>query len=467
MANTTPTTFVIFGAGGDLSTRKILPAIFKLVRNKKLKDYCIVGLARRNRTFKSIINEAKQFIDNEKKTQANKIWKQIEQRSKYIQVDFQDETGYADIYKTIKELEERFKLPGNRIFYLATTPHHYSKITQSLERYQLCKQTKHTFKRVVYEKPFGSDLSSAKKTNKCIAKVFKESQVYRIDHYLGKELVGNISLVRFTNRILEPLWSNKHIERIEIVMTESVQVGRRAAFYDRYGQMKDVVQNHLLQLLALITMEEPKTLTGKAIRDAKVQVLKNTKINSLMKGQYLGYKNLKGVKKGSTTDTFAIMKAQVNTKRFKGVPIFIKTGKALKNKQTYIDIKFKKVHCLLDACPRDTNHLRIQIYPNAGISLMVNSKIPGIKMAVTPISLQFSQKLEFGANTPAAYENLLFSAIEGDQSVFVRSDEVEEAWRIIEQATRKQNTKPYPYKKGSSGPKELGTWNKKNKCMWC
>ncbi|MBT4446389.1 glucose-6-phosphate dehydrogenase [archaeon] len=456
MANKTlkSTTFVIFGAGGDLSTRKILPAIYKLVESKKLSKFCIIGLARTDRKFNDIIKEAKKHIKTSKKDQAKakKIWEKIEQRSTYLSLDFNTESGYQQLKETIHKLESRYNKTKNRLFYLATLPTQYQNITKYLTKYQIATKSSIKFSRIAYEKPFGTDQITAKKINKCINKVFHEKLVYRIDHYLGKELVSNMALLRFTNRVLEPLWSNKHIEKVDIVMTEKLDIGKRGNFYDNYGALKDVVQNHLLQLVALTAMEQPKKLEAKYIRDQKVKVLQKTKIQSMQLGQYNKFTKVKGVKKNSKTDTFAALKLTINNSRWRGVPFNIKTGKALNKKETYIDIKFKHIPCLLQSCPRETNHLRINI-KDPNITLKINSKLPGTKNQVIPISLKFSENLHFDQNSPKAYENLIEQIIQGDQSAFVRSDEVEASWKIIDAAIKKHKGKLLTYKKGSTGPK--------------
>jgi glucose-6-phosphate 1-dehydrogenase len=441
-------TFIIFGATGDLTRRKIIPAIYKLVKNKKLRSFRIIGCARSKKNIQTILSQSKKFARD---VQASR-WRKIVKNSVYQVLDFYKEEDYTQLAVLLGKQQ--------RIFYLATAPEHFHIISKYLAKYKLARKTDN----VVYEKPFGHDLYSAKKINKCISTVFNEKQIYRIDHYLGKELVGDITLMRFTNRILEPLWNSKHIAQIQIVMTEDLLVGKRGGFYDKYGVLKDVVQNHALQLLALTAMEAPKMLSGEYIRSEKARVLKRTQVTAALVGQYHGYKSEPGVTKNSTTETFAALQLKINNSRWRGVPFYILAGKALVKKQTSIHIKFKEVHCLLaKSCPSDSNYFTIRIQPDNGFSLELNSKMPGKKQAIIPVNMDFCEKCRFGPNTPEAYETLLEDVLCGDQSVFVRKDEIEYAWKIID---RVRKGKIYSYKKGTGGPPALDAWNKKNGVLW-
>jgi len=301
----------------------------------------------------------------------------------------------------------------------------------------------------VFEKPFGEDLKSAKKINKVITSLFTEKQIYRIDHYLGKELVQNIIIARFTNTILEPLWSHTYIDHVQIVMTEDFGVEGRGNFYDNYGALKDVVQNHLLQLVALSSMEAPKNLGEKYVRDEKVKILKAISITDVVLGQYAGYTKEKGVKKNSKTETFAAIKLFINNKRWQKVPFYIITGKNMDKRLAGIYVQFKQAPCLLfsGVCNFIPNYFRIQIQPDEGFYMQLNAKAPG-KAGITPVKMDFCHACVFGPNTPEAYENLLLDVLKGDQSTFVRSDEIEEQWKIIDKITRK-NLKVQEYKKGS------------------
>ncbi|HIJ10417.1 TPA: glucose-6-phosphate dehydrogenase, partial [Candidatus Woesearchaeota archaeon] len=365
-------TFVLLGATGDLTKKKLLPAIYHLVAKGKARHFAIIGASRKKTSMDSIINSAKKYVKNGKK----EVWDNIAKRAVYTSLDFYKKEDYVQLKKVVKETELRWKLPGKMIVYLATLPAHFEVITKHLEAYHMCKHKKE-WPRVVYEKPFGHDLKSAKKINKTIRKIFEEKHIYRIDHYLGKEFVENISLVRFTNRILEPLWNKDHIEQVQIYINEDIGIDGRGGYYDKYGVVRDMVQNHLLQLAALIAMEPPKDLSGDAIRDRKVDAFKRMRIHDLLLGQYQGYLKEKNVAKGSITPTFAALHLRISNKRWKGVPFLLMSGKKLPKREAGIHIKFKRVACLLPMCPEDTNSLSIRIQPNEGITFQINGKVPG------------------------------------------------------------------------------------------
>ncbi len=451
----TSVTFVILGATGDLAKRKIYPAIARLVENKKITNFAMIAVARRDKKISSILSESK-------KLSGSKIsWKNIEKNSYYQQLDFTNEEDYRIMNDAITAIEKKHGLSGNRLFYLATLPDFFDTITNNLAKSNLTKTN--GWSRVVYEKPFGHDLQSARRINKCINRVFNEKQVYRIDHYLGKDLVANIAFVRFTNRVLEPLWNRNHVASVQIIMNENIDVGTRGNYYDKTGALKDVVQNHALQLLALTAMEPPKSLSGEYVRNKKANVLKKTRVKNVLLGQYDSYRKTEGVKQNSTTETFAALELSINNRRWKGVPFFIRAGKGLHKKDVSIHINFKRVECLLDACPEDTNHFTIKVQPNAGFHLKLNSKPPGTKTEVTPVKMDFNQSAMFGGDTVKAYGILLNDVIKGDRSVFVRNDEIEYAWKIIDKIKR---GRLYHYKKGSKGPQELEKWSQLHKMPW-
>lgn len=447
-------TFIILGATGDLAKRKLIPAIYKLAADKKLCKFAIVGVSFMKTTVHEMLEPAKNFIGSFDPT----IWATIQASSYYHEMDFHNEDSYISLERLLSDVEKTNKLVGNRIFYLATMPEHFEVITKNLASHDIVKRHgDQAWSKIVYEKPFGYDLKSAKKINAAIAKVFHEDQVYRIDHYLGKELVGNIALMRFTNRVFEPLWNSKHIDSVQIILSEDMGVEGRGAFYDSCGALKDVVQNHMLQIVSLIAMESPKTLSAKHIRDAKAHVLKKITIDSVVLGQYEGYRDEKDVKKDSKTETFAALKISIDRRRWKDVPFYLKTGKYLKSKEASIHIKFKMAKCLLDVCPADSNYLTIKIDPNPGFFLELNMKVPGMTNQIAPVKMELGHNGLLGPNTPEAYEVLLADVINGDQITFVRSDEIEQSWKIIQQIIKLPENvrKLYFYKKKSAGPREL------------
>lgn len=455
-------TFIIIGATGDLAKRYIIPAIYNLVKEKKVDQFAVLGLARRSMTVPQLLAPSKEFIIDLNQ----KVWKQLEQATYYNILQFDKVADFHKLKSTLQKIEQKHNISGNRLFYLATLPQHFDTITLNLAASGVAKQSKTNWSRLVYEKPFGEDLQSAQKINKCIARVFDESQVYRMDHYLGKELVGNIALVRFTNRILEPLWNRNHLESVQIILSEKLGLEGRDEFYDKYGALKDVVQSHMLQMIALVGMESPVKITGDYIRDEKVKILQKVKVKEVLLGQYEGFTKEEGVNPNSKTETFAVLKLEIDHPRWKGVPFFLKTGKFLDKRETSIHLKFKMVECLLTKnCPTDSNYLTIRIQPNEGIIFEINAKIPGETYQVLPIKMEFCHSCLYGLKSPQAYENLLKLVIEGDQSVFVRNDEIEASWKIVD-GIKKEKYLLYSYKKGSTGPKELEQWSRKEKVRW-
>jgi glucose-6-phosphate 1-dehydrogenase len=448
--------FVILGGTGDLTKRKLIPAIYRLVLKHKICKFSIVLVSNAQTSVAEIFDQTKSFIENIDFD----IFNKIKEKTVYFKMDFNDSVAYAHLGKLLNDTEHRYNLIGNRIFYFATMPDRFEVISRNFANHRIVPDKKKVklfidapWARLVYEKPFGHDLTSAKNINKYITQIFDEQQIYRIDHYLGKELVGNIAMIRFTNRVFEPLWNNEHIESISINISEDMGVGSRGAFYDSYGALKDMVQSHMLQILALIAMEAPKRLTADFIRDAKANVLKKITIKSILLGQYKDYLLEKDVKPNSKTETFAALLLNVNNKRWDGVPFYLKTGKFLNKKEAFIEITFKRVECLLDFCPSQPNSLRIKISPDEGFYLGLNVKVPGIANEVIPVSMDFCHSCLFGPNTPEAYEILLSDVIIADQSAFVRADEVETSWNILKKINLK-HAQLHTYEKGSCGPVE-------------
>ncbi len=450
-------TFVVLGGTGDLSKRKLIPAIYKMLVDKRICKFSLVLISLSQITAQAILDQARAFIG----VVDEQLWQILVSATYYHQMDFHDQKAYALLQSTLHDIEQKHCLKGNRIFYLATMPHHFGVITKNLAKYgivntdpscQLAGQE--PWARVVYEKPFGYDLASARVLNKSITRAFCERCVFRIDHYLGKELVGNIALARFTNRIFEPLWNHKHIESVHILLSETLGVEGRGAFYDTYGALKDNVQSHMLQILALVAMEAPAHLTAEYIRAAKAAVLKRIIVEDVVLGQYEGYQSEPAVKADSKTESFAALRLKVKNRRWLGVPFYVTTGKCLSKKETSVVIKFKPVKCLLDFCPTTTNTLTIKIAPDEGFYLGLNVKTPSIQNQVQTVSMDFCHSCLFGPNTPEAYEVLLTDVINGDQAAFLRADEIEWAWRVIAQVQAFGKTL-HSYKKGSAGPIEV------------
>lgn len=459
-------TFVVLGATGDLSKRKLIPAIYRLLRTGTLKKFALVGAAITDTTAQEMLLQARSFIDDFDA----ETWKMLEEGVYYQALDFHDAHGYKDLCQLINDVERLRGLNGNRIFYLATLPEHFAVITENLssscivERYTDLEQM--PWARIVYEKPFGYDLASAQVINQSISRLFDEKQIYRIDHYLGKELIGNIALLRFTNRVFEPQWCNKDIESVQIVISESIGIEGRGLFFERVGVLRDMVQSHMLQMLALVAMEAPEHLSGDYIRNVKAAVLAKVRVVGGVLGQYDGYREEYGVSPESDVETFAALELAIDNPRWEGVPFYLKTGKHLAKKETAIHLNFKKVKCLLaHDCPADTNFLTIRIYPHEGIYLELNAKVPGQSYAVRPVVMTLPFHTLFGPNTPEAYETLLSDVLRGDQSAFVREDEIELSWKIID-AVKQLELAVYNYERGSEGPEEMQSFGGEQAVRW-
>lgn len=445
-------TFILFGVTGDLSKRKLLPGLCKLMRDQKLSNFSLIGVGLEQTTSDEIFDRVKQFLTDKESDYVESIKK----RFVYLQHDLSSTKDFSALEQVIKEQEQKYALTGNRLVYCATPSTLFISITS-----KLCKQGiivkkdihEKPWHRIAYEKPFGHDLKSAKKINKMIRTLLAEEQVYRIDHYLAKEVVENILYIRFTNYIFESLWNNKHIESVTITLAEKDGIENRGFYYEHYGALADVVQNHILQLVALVSMNAPTKLVGDDIRTCKAAMLKAMRVHDVLYGQYEGYHQEYGVKHDSTVETFVQATLTIHDKRWKGVPFYIKTGKALETKVTTIEVHFKQNDCKLtkERCPIKNNILTIELYPKGGFSLSMNAKKPGIRDEVIPIEMDFCYDCLFVPSTPEAYEILLRDIMQGDQSVSVRFDEIELSWKVVE-SMRALNPSLVSYKKGSQGP---------------
>ncbi|MBI2775471.1 glucose-6-phosphate dehydrogenase [Candidatus Dependentiae bacterium] len=458
-------TFVILGATGDLAKRKLMPALAKLIKDEKVKNYAIIGAANSDisdEQFQERFNNAVLGLDKD-------LFPLMRPRIFYQRIGFDDLESFNILGSKIAEIEKRFALSGNRIVYVAAPSLYYCPITQCLAMSKIVQRDQSgdaPWQRIVYEKPFGVDQQSARDINHCIATWFDENQIYRVDHYLTKELVSSIVLVRFTNIIFEPLWNSNYIDYVEIILSETLGLEGRGRYYDSYGVLRDVVQNHAMQLLSLIAMELPVKLSAEGIQDQKTEVLKNVRVEEGFLGQYEDYHNEPDVAPNSQTPTFSCLKMAVETPRWRGVPFYIKAGKKLDRKDTSIHIKFKNVDCTLkESCVYESDYLTIQIEPNATFSLQLNTKLPGTLYGVAPVQLTFNHDYVFRSATPESYEILLEQIMAGEQSVSVRFDEIEYAWAVID-SIKNMNLPLYNYKQLSSGPDELKDFARNNKMRW-
>lgn len=456
---------VIFGATGDLAKRKLLPDLYRLIKKGYLKKFAIIGAAFTDTTIDQMLEDARPYIAHIDED----TWRIMKAHCYYQQLDFESPADFKKLATMLDAVEKKEKLSGNRLLYCATSAHFFCSITQHMAIAGVAQR--HSEKdaiwhRIVYEKPFGFNAHSAQEINQCIARYFDESQIYRIDHYLTKEVVSNIALIRFTNCVFEPLWNNRYIDNVQIILSESLGIEGRGVYYDQYGALADVVQNHMLELVALIGMEAPEKLTGEYIRDERAKVLQKIQPISGMLGQYEGYQQESHVASDSQTETFASIVLRINNPRWAGVPFYLRTGKCLDKKETKIHIKFKQVDCLLaNQCPSPSNYLTIEVAPEASFSLGLNAKKPGGLYNVVPINMDFCHHCVFGDTTPEAYEVLFEEVIRGDKSLSVRSDEIEYAWHAVD-ALRALNLPVYTYEKGSRGPQEMDSFAQKQGMIW-
>ena len=449
-----PSIMVLFGATGDLAHRKVIPAMYHLWRTNLLPhEFLVLAVGRREYDDDKFVAEVRTSLEEYSRVTPidEDAWASFSERIRYHRCDFSDPAGFDVLATRLDEVDEEHGTRGNRLFYLATQPSQFAEIVAQLGRVGLDHE-RHDggWRRVVIEKPFGHDLDSAKKLNREVGKVFRESQVYRIDHYLGKETVRNLLVFRFGNGIFEPLWNRRYVDHVQITVGESIGIENRGAFYEETGASRDVLQNHLLQLVSLVAMEPPATFEADPLRDEKVKVLRaiaspaETEGN-VIRGQYgpgwvaatqvPGYRQEPDVDSLSETETYVAAKLTIDDWRWSGVPFYVRTGKRLPKRSTEIAIQFRDVpHRLFrDAATEpDPNLLAIRIQPDEGIMLRFGAKVPGLGMAIRPVTMDFTYGSAFNVDSPDAYETLILDALQGDASLFTRADEVEEAWSIVD-----------------------------------
>lgn len=451
-----PLIFTIFGGTGNLAYNKLFPAFYQLFQEERITEgVTFVAIGRRKKDQEQYHNEVCEKVKAKIKTYTQESFDAFKEHIYYYEMDFSNEDHYEGFNKYMKELDLIKKANGNRVYYLATSPTDFPGICENLLKYGLLRTA--GFKRAVFEKPFGYDLASAREINARISDVFGEDHIYRIDHYLGKEMIQNILTVRFTNQIFKSVWNKDAIDNVQITVKESVGVEERGGYYDQSGALRDMVQNHLLQILAFVAMEPPKTLDTHSIRDEKVKVLKSIRIKpdvrsheDIIFAQYDGYRQEEKVDPNSMTETYVAIKCEIDQPRWEGVPFYLRTGKYLDGREAEVIIEFKSE----DVSP---NLLVLKIQPEEGIYLRINTKKPRSEKELMSVSMDYCQSCNIAYRSPEAYERLLYDIIQGDSTLFTRWDEVETAWTFIKALIDSCEGKEdyiVGYTPGSEGPEE-------------
>ena len=475
-----PFTLIVFGASGDLTRRKLVPAVYHLFREGLLPgDFAFVGFARREKSDDSFRDEMHRAVQEFSRVKPvdDELWRRFAPKLHYHRSSFDDAGGYRSLHRRMREQS----LPENRLFYLATQPRWFVPVVERLlESELICPECgPEPWSRIIIEKPFGHSLDSARELNAQVRRCFAESQIFRIDHYLGKETVQNILVLRFANSIFEPIWNQRCVDHVQITVAESIGIEGRGAYYDQAGALRDMVQNHMMHLLCLVAMESPHSLDAGAVRDEKVKVLRALRPiprvcppQGVIRAQYSagtakgeavpGYLEEDNVAPDSATGTFVALRAYIDNWRWSGVPFYLRTGKRLPARLTEISIHFKPVPQVLFNAkpfgPMQPNILRLAIQPKEGISMQVQVKRPGQGMRIEPLRMEFSYAASFGQGPPEAYERLLLDAARGDSTLFTRSDEVEAAWAFVSpileclEYDRRHSLPGYPA--GTWGPRE-------------
>ncbi len=482
-----PCAIVIFGATGDLTHRKLVPALYNLAHEGQLPSgFAVVGFARRPKSHDEFRAELREAVVKFSRFQPINpaVWDAFAQGIFYHPSEFGDADGYTRLAKFLQQLDRERGTAGNRLFYLSTAPTEFATIAGQLGA---SRQTGNA--RIIVEKPFGRSLDTAHELNATLASVFDEPQIYRIDHYLGKETVQNILALRFANEIFEPLWNAKYVDHVQITVAESLGVEGRGGYYDQSGALRDVVQNHMMQLLALTAMEPPISLEAEVIRDEKVKVVRAIRpilpeqvAQFSVRGQYArgsmagkpvdGYLNEKHVAPTSRTETFVALKLFIDNWRWAGVPFYLRHGKRLPKGVAEIAIQFKAPPSVLFAAdcasPLMPNALVLRIQPDEGIAIRMNAKVPGTALNIQPVKMDFRYGGSFGTRSPEAYERLLHDAIAGDATLFIRSDETERSWQIMDALLEGWKTAPPPfaYESGTWGPPEADAFIERDGRQW-
>ncbi len=477
-----PTALVIFGATGDLAHRKLLPALYNLAHEGALPErFELIGVARREQGHEDFGAIAKESIERFSRQKPDPdVLSGLLGDIRYLPGQFDDDSVYEELGRVLKKFDDRAGRTLNRVFYCSTAPEFFPVIAAKIGASGLAKP-RQSEARIVVEKPFGSDLDSARKLNRDLLSVFKESQIFRIDHYLGKETVQNLMALRFANTLFEPVWNRNFVDSVQITAAEDIGIEGRAGYYDHAGALRDLVQNHMLQLLALLTMEPPAAFEADRLRDEKVKVLESIvhpevdEVDTMaVRGQYgpgeaqgkrvPGYREEEGVPDDSRTETFAALRMSISNWRWAGVPVYLRTGKRLARKVTEIVVTLKPVpHLAFQSTGSvgvEQNQIVLMVQPDEGVSVSVGAKIPGARMRIRPVHMEFHYGTSFVSQSPEAYERLILDAMRGDATLFTRNDEIEALWSIVDPiltAWGKDTKSEVPqYEPGSQGPEEAG-----------
>ena len=470
-----PTTLVIFGGTGDLAHRKLLPALYNLAHEGALPErFNLIAVSRSDIPHDDYRRMAREAIEQHSRREPDpQVLEKLLERVRYVPGSFDDDSAFDRVESELTGFDEEAGIVYNRVFYLSTAPSFFALIVQKLGEHGL-DSVEGAEVRVVIEKPFGTRLAEAQELNRQVLAVLDEPQVFRIDHYLGKETVQNMLAFRFANGLFEPIWNRNFIDYVQITAAEDLGIGRRAGYYDSAGALRDLVQNHMLQLLSLLCMEPPVTFTADEVRDEKVKVLHAIhapKPDEVVRAQYtagmaegkevVGYLDEEGVPDESKTETYVALRLEVDNWRWAGVPIYVRTGKRLARKVTEIAVTLKPVpHLAFEAAGSvgvQPNQLILTMQPNEGVSLSLGAKIPGTRMRIRPVNMEFLYGTAFLSQSPEAYERLIMDAMRGDATLFTRDDEVEAQWRIIDPILENwasDASPPATYAAGTAGPEE-------------
>ncbi len=471
-----PSSLVIFGVTGDLARKKLMPAVYDLANRGLLPpSFALVGFARREWENEDFAQEVKDSVKAHSRTPFDEaVWNQLSEGIRFVQGEFDDDAAFERLKATLEELDADRGTRGNHAFYLSIPPKAFELVCRQLSAHGLAQSTPQSWRRVVIEKPFGHDLKSARALNDVVESVFPPDAVFRIDHYLGKETVQNLLALRFANQLFEPLWNANYVDHVQITMAEDIGTGGRAGYYDGVGAARDVIQNHLLQLLALTAMEEPISFNAEDLRAEKEKVLSAVTLPDDLSGhsargqfaggwqggeKVLGYLEEEGIPADSTTETYAAIRLDINTRRWAGVPFYLRTGKRLGRRVTEIAVVFKKAPNLLFTDHGEDefgqNAVVIRVQPDEGVTIRFGSKVPGTQMEVRDVTMDFGYGHAFTESSPEAYERLILDVLLGEPPLFPRHQEVELSWKILdpfEDFWAAKNQQPEAYQPGSWGP---------------